>query len=87
MAEIRIYTTPTCGYCMAALALLRNKRVPYENVNVAGDSKTREWLVQATGQRTVPQIFIDGRSVGGYSELSSLDRRGELDAMLAGVST
>lgn len=82
MAEVRIYTTPTCGYCMAAIALLRSKRVPYENINVAGDSAKRAWLEETTGQRTVPQVFIDGRSIGGYRELSGLDRAGELDALL-----
>lgn len=83
MAEVRIYTTPTCGYCMAALSLLREKGVAFENVNVAGDAETRAWLAETTGQRTVPQVFISGRSIGGYDDLSALDRRGQLDALLA----
>ena len=83
MVDVRIYTTPSCGYCIAAIGLLRNKRVAFENINVAGDAKARAWLAKETGQQTVPQIFINGRSVGGYRELSGLDQRGELDVLLS----
>ncbi|MFO0696736.1 MAG: glutaredoxin 3 [Polyangiales bacterium] len=85
MARVTIYTTPTCPYCIAALGLLRKKGVHFENVNVAGDPKTRQWLVGASGGRTtVPQIFVDGRPYGGYDDIAALDRQGKLDAILAG---
>jgi glutaredoxin 3 len=84
-ALVKIYTRRWCGYCTAAERLLTEKGVAYEHVDTTGDHATRRWLVEATGGRTtVPQIFIDGRSIGGYDELKALDRRGELDGLLAG---
>ncbi len=82
MATVRIYTTPTCGYCQAALRLLREKGVTFENVDVSGDTRTRAWLVETTGRTTVPQVFIDGKPYGGYTDIAALDRRGELDELL-----
>ena len=82
MAEVRIYTTPWCGYCHAAKALLDGKGVRYEEIDVQGDPEKRAWLRQATGQHTVPQVFIDGRSYGGFTDIEALDRRGELDPLL-----
>ena len=79
MSEIRVYTTPICGYCFMAKRLLKASDLPFEEINVAGDTEARRWLVEATGQRTVPQIFIDGKSVGGYRELHALERAGGLD--------
>ena len=84
MAEVKLYTTRTCPFCHAALALFRDKGVAFEEIAVDGDSKTRAWLREATGQHTVPQIFINGKSYGGYTDVAALDRRGELDALLAG---
>lgn len=81
-AHVKIYTTPWCGYCMAALRLLRQKGVQFEQVD-ADDAKTRRWLREVTGRPTVPQIFIDGRPVGGYTDIRALDERGELDRLLA----
>ena len=83
-ADVKIYTREGCGYCTAALRLLSSKGVKYEHIDASGDPETRRWLVQATGQHTVPQIFIDGRSVGGYTDIRALDMRGELDRLLAG---
>lgn len=83
MAKVVVYTTSWCPYCRAAEALLQKKRVDYERIDVSGDVETRRWLLERTGQRTVPQIFINDVSIGGFSELSSLDRSGELDPMLA----
>ena len=60
-----------------------DKGVTYERVDVDGDHATRAWLREATGQSTVPQVFIDGRSYGGYTDIAALDRRGELDELLA----
>jgi glutaredoxin 3 len=79
---IKIYTTPWCGYCRAAERLLNKKGVAFENQDVSNDPQARRWLVEASGQNTVPQIFIDGKSIGGFSELDALDRRGELDRLL-----
>jgi glutaredoxin 3 len=83
-AHVKIYTRRWCGYCTAAERLLNQKGVAYEHVDTTGDHATRRWLVDATGRTTVPQIFIDGLSIGGYDELKALDRRGELDRLLAG---
>ena len=83
-AHVKIFTTSWCGYCHAALRLLRQKGVAYEEVD-ADDLKTRRWLREVTGRSTVPQIFIDGKSVGGYSDIRELDHRGELDRLLAGT--
>jgi glutaredoxin 3 len=83
-AAVKIYTTDWCGYCSAALRMLRSKGVSFQQIDVEGDAKTRRWLVEATGRTTVPQIFIDGRPIGGYTDMRALDERGILDRMLAG---
>jgi glutaredoxin 3 len=77
-AEVTVFTTKICGYCVAAKRLLTARKVPYQEIDVTGDRGKREWLVSVTGQRTVPQIFIGGESIGGYEELAALDRAGEL---------
>jgi glutaredoxin 3 len=85
MASIVLYTTPFCGYCHAAKHLLRNKGLGFEEIDVAFDQGLRAEMVQrANGLRTVPQIFIHGRHVGGYQELAAIERDGKLDAWLAG---
>jgi glutaredoxin 3 len=82
---VKIYTTNYCGYCVRAKDLLKRKGVAYEEVDVSGDDEMREKLVEmSNGQRTVPQIFIGDTHVGGYSDLSQLDREGKLDPMLQG---
>ncbi len=83
MAEVTIYTTGTCPYCFAAKSLLAKKGVRYEEIDVTGDDAERARLVERTGRRTVPQVFIDGASIGGYDELAELDRGGQLDVLLA----
>lgn len=82
MAEVVIYTTQVCPYCSAAKALFRKKGVEYSEIDVSDDDVKRHWLVETTGQRTVPQIFIDGKSYGGFSDVSALDKRGGLDPLL-----
>jgi glutaredoxin 3 len=82
MAKVEIYTTPYCPYCLRAKALLSRKGVSYTEVDVTGDHEKRRWLLQVTGQRTVPQVFIDGRSMGGYDDIAALDRAGKLDPLL-----
>ena len=81
---MKIYTRRWCGYCSAAERLLRKKGVAFEEIDCTGDHEKRRWLAEVTGRSTVPQIFIDGRSIGGYDELRALDRRGELEALLRG---
>lgn len=81
-AHVKMYTRKGCGYCTAAERLLAAKGIPYEQIDCTGDNKTRAWLLEATGRSTVPQIFIDGTPIGGYDDLSALDRRGDLDKML-----
>ncbi len=84
MPRIQIYTKHACPYCVRAKALLDRKGARYEEIDAAGDDALRAWLVEATGQRTVPQIFVDGRSLGGFSDVDALDRQGRLDAILRG---
>ncbi len=83
MAKIEIYTTPTCPYCHAAKALLKEKGVDYSEITVL-DPDLREKMTQrAHGRRTVPQIFVGDTHVGGYDDMAALDRRGGLDQLLA----
>lgn len=82
MAEVKIYTTRYCPYCHAATALLTQKNVAFEEIDVTGDSAARADLARRTGRSTVPQVFIDGDSIGGYDDLSALDRSGRLDELL-----
>jgi len=82
MADVKIYTTRVCPYCIAAKRLLAARGVAYEEIDVTGDDARRGWLVETTGRRTVPQIFIGGEAIGGYDELASLDQAGRLKAML-----
>jgi glutaredoxin 3 len=82
MPEVRIYTTPFCGYCTRAKRLLESKGLPYEEIDVSRDLPKRRWLVEATGMTTVPQVFVDGVSHGGFTDLLALDREGRLDGIL-----
>ncbi len=83
MNRIRIYTTRWCGYCVRAKTLLDSKGLPYEEVHLDDDPAFRQTVFDLTGRWTVPQILIDGRPIGGYSELWRLDREGRLDELLA----
>jgi len=84
MARVEIYTTPFCPYCQAAKRLLARKGVSYEETDVSRDPALRQGMTaRAGGRRTVPQIFIDGRHVGGSDDLHALDHAGKLDALLA----
>ena len=84
MPRVQIYTTRQCAYCIRAKALLAKKGVSYEEIDVEGDDARRVWLVEATGQKTVPQIFVDGRALGGFTDIAALDRDGKLDPILRG---
>jgi len=83
MAKIQMYTTRWCGYCVRAKALLDSKRLPYDEIHLDDDPGFRQTLHELTGGWTVPQILIDGRPIGGYTELWRLDRDGRLDELLA----
>lgn len=82
MKPVKIYLTQWCPYCQRAKALLDLRAIPYEEIDVDGDHPTRAWLREATGQRTVPQVFIGEDSIGGYTELAELDRSGGLKTKL-----
>lgn len=82
MPAIKIYTRRWCGYCTAAIELLERKGVEFEHIDASSDPELRRWLAEVSGQRTVPQIFVDDRPIGGFSELRALDRDGVLDTML-----
>jgi glutaredoxin 3 len=82
--RITVYTKDRCPFCVRAKALLGKKGVAYEEIDVAGNDDLRRWLVERSGQMTVPQVFAGERSLGGYSDLAALDSRGELDPILRG---
>ena len=80
---VEIYTKAFCPYCWRAKQLLEAKGVEYREIPVDYGGEAREVMVQrASGRTTVPQIFINGRSVGGYDDIRALDRRGELDKLI-----
>ncbi len=85
MAKVEVYSTQTCPYCVRAKSLLDAKDVDFEEIDVTGDDEARmELVAKAGGRRTVPQIFINGQSIGGYDDLRALEETGKLDQMLAG---
>lgn len=84
MAKIEIYTKQLCPYCTRAKSLLGRKGAAFEEIDISmGGPKRAEMIERASGRATVPQVFIDGTHIGGSDELAALDRRGELDALLA----
>ena len=82
-ADVHIYLTSWCPYCTAAKKLLQQKKVDLDEVDVDGRPDLRRWLVSASGQQTVPQVFINGQPAGGFSDLQALDEAGELDRLLS----
>jgi len=83
MSNVEIYTTPICGYCHRAKQLLSSKGISFAEVDVMSDPSRRTEMTQrANGGRTVPQIFIGGKHIGGSDELSALERAGKLDMLL-----
>ena len=85
-AVVRIYTSVSCPYCVQAKRLLDRKGVQYEEIDVTGDVARRTEMIQASGRRTVPQIFIGEQSIGGFDELYELEQGGQLDGLLSGPS-
>ncbi len=83
MAKVEIYSSPFCGYCYRAKHLLSQKGVDYIEYDVLAEPDRRaEMVSRANGRTTVPQIFIDGRHIGGSDDLYALDRAGQLDPLL-----
>ena len=78
MTRVKLYTTSSCPFCIRAKRLLEARGIPFEDIDVGNDDARREEIMQRTGRRTVPQIFIDERSVGGFEELAALDAAGKL---------
>lgn len=83
MAHVEVYTRPMCGFCFKAKKLLGKKSVDFVEYNIwEEDGRKEEMVERAGGSTTVPQIFIDGRHVGGCDELLALEDKGELDRLL-----
>ena len=84
MAKVEVYTKFLCPYCSRAMALLKAKGVQVEEHDITmGGPQRAEMIARAGGRSTVPQIFIDGRAIGGSDDLAALERAGGLDALLA----
>ena len=84
MAKVEIYTKIFCGFCHRAKGLLDMKKVPYEEYSVdLGGERKAEMVQRAGGRMTVPQIFVNGRHIGGCDELMTLEQQGKLDELLA----
>jgi glutaredoxin 3 len=81
--KVVVYTGPLCPYCVRAKRLLDERGVSFEEVDVASDPDERVKMVEASGRRTIPQIFVDGQPIGGFDELAALDRRDGLAALRA----
>lgn len=81
MARVEVYTTQSCPYCVQAKRLLQARGIPYEEIDVAADAELRAKIMERSGRRTVPQIFIDGEPIGGYDDLAVLDRDGKLQGL------
>jgi len=83
MKKVVIYTGPVCNYCSAAKHLLSKKKIRYDEINIGNDTEKREEMLRrSNGAKTVPQIFIGEKHVGGYVELKALENKGELDILL-----
>ncbi|OYY75207.1 MAG: glutaredoxin 3 [Gammaproteobacteria bacterium 28-57-27] len=81
-AEVVVYLSRSCFYCIRAKHLLKSKGVQFTEVAVDGDPALWDEMETRSGRSTVPQIFIDQRAVGGFSDIASLDRNGQLDCLL-----
>ena len=83
MKPVIVYSSDYCPYCMRAKYLLESKGVAFEEIKVDGKPQVRAEMSQKAGRTSVPQIFIDGKSMGGSDDIHALDRQGKLDALLA----
>lgn len=82
MADVVIYTRPFCGYCSRAVSLLTEKGADFEEIEAGMDPKLRQEMMEKSGRSTFPQIFIDGKHIGGCDDMMALERSGKLDALL-----
>ena len=82
MAEVKMYTTRFCPYCMRARMLLESKGVAFTDIAVDADPELRREMMQLSGRHTVPQIWIGDQHVGGFDDMAALDRQGKLDELL-----
>jgi glutaredoxin 3 len=82
---VTVYVSDWCPYCQRAKSLLEQKQVIFSEINVEDDEKSREEMIARSNRRTVPQIFIGDKHVGGCDDLFELDRSGELDRLLQGA--
>jgi glutaredoxin 3 len=83
--EIAIYVKARCRRCWRASRLLRRRNYAFEVIDVSGDDELRNWLVETTGSKTVPQVFVDGRLVGGFAVVRALDISGDLERLVRGA--
>ena len=84
MAKVELYSTTYCPFCTRAKSLLTRKGVAFDEIDVTDDDALREKMIEMSGgRRTVPEIFINGKIIGGYDELKALDDEGKLDTLLA----
>ena len=84
MAKVEIYYWTTCPFCMRARALLESKGIDYIGYDITGDDEGRQKMIERTGgPKSVPQIFIDDKYIGGCDDIHALDDKGELDPLLA----
>jgi glutaredoxin 3 len=86
MNQVKIVTSPTCTYCHAAKSLLDQQGIPYQELDLIKQSEQSKQLIALSGQRTVPQIFIDDKSIGGFSELSKIINKNEFGLYQAQTS-
>jgi glutaredoxin 3 len=84
MSDIEIYTSPYCGYCHRAKALLTRKGATFTEIDIMDDDHKRAEMMKRSGRRTVPQIFIGGKHIGGCDDLYDLDSSGGLNPLLTG---
>lgn len=82
MSKVIIYTRDWCGFCDAAKSLLSEKGVKFEEIDLGENPEKLKEMIEKSNRRTVPQIFIDGKSVGGFDDINALNQDGELDKLL-----
>lgn len=82
-AKVVVYITDYCPFCVRAVALLRSKGAEPVEIDVTHDDEKRRWLVETTGQRTVPQVFVNDKPLGGFTDIAALDKKGELARLLS----
>ena len=82
-SRVIVFCSPLCGHCAAARRLLKSKGADFTEIDVLASPGRRQQMFDLSGRRTVPQIFVGGKHIGGYTELSALETKGELDSLLA----